>query len=862
MAGRRAVRGMAVLITACGVLWSALPAAAGAADPGAREARLRAERLVAQMTIDEKISLVHGTGFITGAGFTGFTPAIGRLGIPAFYLADGPNGVGNGAQGVTAFPAAINGAATWDTRLMRRYGEVLGTEHAGKGNDVALAPTMNILRVPGWGRSFETYSEDPELAGDVGAAEIRGIQSTGVIADAKHYAANNQETARDTVNAAIDERTLREIYTAQFEKAVRNGGARSVMCAYNRVNDRYACENPHLLTDILKGDWSFSGFVVSDWWATHSTEDSANAGLDLEMPGGERPLFPGGSSPSPERFGARLKAAVLAGRVPAARLDDMVARILTSRIASGQLDRTSTGNHAAVVTSEAHQDFAEQLSEQGTVLLKNAHGVLPLDPDHMRSIAVIGAAAEANALYTGGGSAHVNASGTVTPLAGIRARVGEDVDVTYAPGTTGTAELPLMPTDRLTPSSGTGTGLTGTYYASPDFSGAPVIERVDPTVHVAGNPDGLSGTWSAKWTGTFTPGTTGAHRFSLNNSGTARLYVGGRLVLTNYSQFGGGIGHAVVPLTAGTPVPIRVEYVANTGFALPGSLSLGWQAPNPALVREAVDAARAADAAVVFVNDIRTEGADLPSLALPGDQDALIDAVAGANPRTVVVLNTGGPILTPWADRVAGVLEAWYPGQENGDAVASVLFGDVNPSAKLPATFPRSDRQGPLQAPERFPGTNGVARYDEGLLVGYRWFDAMRQRPRFPFGHGLSYTRFAYGGLRVLPSARTGGALVKLRVTNTGDREGAEVVQLYVGFPSSAGEPPRVLKAFRKVALAAGERTRVTLTLTRRDLSTWSTRRERWVTPSGSYRLMVGSSSRDIRSRGRLQLGGGVRGGR
>src|SRR3954451_20827657 len=510
----RAVRAGVALVLVGGALPAATAAAHGRGD-GAAAAR--AQALVAQMSLDEEISLVHGTGFITGNGYTGFTPAVPRLGIPPFYLADGPNGVGNGARGVTAFPAAINNAASWDTDLLDRYGQVLGAEHAGKGNDVALAPTINILRVPGWGRAFETFSEDPELAGDVAAAEIRGIQSQGVIADAKHFAANNQETDRQTVNAVVPERALREIYTAQFAKAVQDGGVRSVMCAYNRVNGAYACENPHLLTDILKRDLGFGGFVVSDWFANHSTVAAANAGLDLEMPGGNT-IF-GQPSPFPEHFGADLKAAVLNGQVPKARLDDMVRRILTARIAEGQLDRTTTGSHDAVVTTPEHQQFATELSEQGTVLLKNASGVLPIDSQRVHSLAVIGAAAQNAPIYTGGGSAIGKPSGTGTPLAGITARAGNNVRVAYAPGTAGTAEPPLIDTARLTPASGTGNGLTAEYFASSDLSGTPAITRVDPTVQVTGDPPGLSGVWWARWTGTFTPTDSGLQRLSFSGSG-------------------------------------------------------------------------------------------------------------------------------------------------------------------------------------------------------------------------------------------------------------------------------------------------------------------------------------------------------
>src|SRR4051794_1351847 len=398
----RAARVAAAVTAVCGLMPAGASAWHGDGHGGGGDpAGARAQALVRQMTLDEKISQVHGTGFITGNGYTGFTPAIARLGIPPFYLADGPNGVGNGATGVTAFPAAINNASTWDTRLLGRYGATLGAEHAGKGNDVALAPTMNILRVPGWGRSFETFSEDPELSGDIGAAEIRGIQGQGVIADAKHFAANNQETDRLSVNAVVPERALREIYTRQFEKAVEDGGVRSLMCAYNQVNGDYACQNRHLLTDILKRGWDFDGFVVSDWFANHSTVQSANAGLDLEMPGGNT-IF-GQPAPVPESFGAALKAAVQNGQVPEARLDDMVSRILAARIAEGQLDRHASGSHTAVVTTRAHQDFAARLSAQGTVLLKNAGGALPIGDAHGGSVAVVGAAAQDAPIYTGGG---------------------------------------------------------------------------------------------------------------------------------------------------------------------------------------------------------------------------------------------------------------------------------------------------------------------------------------------------------------------------------------------------------------------------------------------------------------------------
>jgi beta-glucosidase len=343
----------------------------------------------------------------------------------------------------------------------------------------------------------------------------------------------------------------------------------------------------------------------------------------------------------------------------------------------------------------------------------------------------------------------------------------------------------------------------------------------------------------------------------VNTIGVADLYINDRLVVHNYGRDRSSVAHALVDLTAGTPVTIRIDYVAQRLPRRIPSLQVGWLAPDPGLLQKAVDAAASADAAVVFVNDLRTEGGDEPSLALPGDQNRLIEAVAAVNPRTIVVLNTGGATLMPWVDRVAGVVEAWYPGQENGNAIAAVLFGDVNPSGKLPMTFPRSDQQSPVATPERWPGVNGVARYDEGVQVGYRWYDAQGQDPLFAFGHGLSYTTFDYGRAQISDLHRyqgRGTVDVRVSVTNTGSTAGAEVAQLYLGFPSSAGEPPKQLKGFEKVELQPGQRTKVLFHLTRRDLSSWSTEQHRWVTSDGRYRVMIGSSSRDIRTTASLRL--------
>jgi len=430
------------------------------------------------------------------------------------------------------------------------------------------------------------------------------------------------------------------------------------------------------------------------------------------------------------------------------------------------------------------------------------------------------------------------------------------VKVTYAQGTLGDVALPALPSGALTPSSGTGPGLTGTYYGNTDFSGTPVATQIDPVPSVNGAPSipGLPAAWSVRWTGTLTAPSSGAYRFSVSGNGAFKVFIGGRLIASSaYADFA-TLAQGIADLTAGKPVPITVEYAAIQAIG-PATLSIGWQAPDPAMVDQAVAAARSSDVAVVFVNDVTGEGSDRSTLAIPGDQDQLIAAVAAANPPTVVVLNTGSAVLMPWLGKVAGVIESWYPGQEFGTAIAALLWGDVNPSGRLPMTFPASDAQ--ADASVNFPGTivpsasgpQPTVSYTEGIDVGYRWYDAMGQTPLFPFGYGLSYTSFRYSGLQVAQAGR--GAVVHVRVTNTGQRAGADVVELYVGMPAASGEPPRQLKGFARVDLAPGASTEVSFTLSPAALSVWD---GGWVLLPGTYQAMVGDSSSDISATASFRL--------
>jgi beta-glucosidase len=648
----------------------------------------RAHMLVAAMNIDQKIKMVAGDGYPgsgpgVGAGAIAATP---ELCIPRLGLADGAGGLGNGNTGVTAWPAPIGQAAGFDPATQKAFGTALGQEFVQKGENVWLAPNVNMARYPLNGRTFEAYGEDPYLSGRTAVAGIQGVQAQHVIATVKHYLANNSETNRNFESSNMDERTMREIYLPAFEAAVTQGKSGAVMCAYNRVDELYACENHTVLTDILKQDFGFSGFVMSDWFfAAHEVND-ANDGLDMEMP-------------APVAF-ATLKDAVTAGVVPETRLNDMVYRIVASMFRVGLFDHPVSAPTANVSTS-AHRQLERTMAQNGTVLLKNAKSILPLIGTK-QTIAVIGDVAKGGAanVCSGGGSAALDCSTMVPALDGIKARAARNGDTVLF--------------------------------------------------------DDGSDTASAAAT------------------------------------------------------------------------------------------AKKADVAIVFGYYTESEGANRSSLSLDSNGNSLISAVAAANPKTVVVLETGGPATMPWLGQVRAVLEAWYPGTELGNAIAGVLFGDANPSGHLPITFPKSEADLPTAgSPAQQSDTSPELDYSEGLKIGYRWYDSQGIAPLFPFGFGLSYTTFGYSGLKVSGSPRT-GATVTFTVENTGSRSGADVAQVYVGFPAAADEPPRQLKGYKRVQLAPGGSQTVTVSLDRRAFSYWDSSFRSWNVAPGCYTVRVGDSSRTL----------------
>jgi beta-glucosidase len=754
----------------------------------------RVRMLLAHMTLANKISMVTGSS----GPYVFYISAIPSLCVPAIGEEDGPTGVGDGLTGVTQMPSAVSLAATFDPSLADRYGQVVGSEERGKGAMVNLGPTVNIDRDPRWGRSFEAYTEDPFLNAAVAEADISGVQSRDEMAQVKHLAVYNQETNRNTEadNAIVSTRALHEIYLPAFSAATMKARASSVMCAYSTINGQAACQNQYLMRATLDRRWGFPGFVTSDYGATHSTVPSAAAGLDQEMP-------------AAQYYGSALRAAVEDRRVSMATLDQMVTRILTEMFRFGEFNHPPTGSIAATVTTHAHQAVSTAVAEAGTVLLKNSGGTLPLPTRGAGTVAVIGPAASAAPTDTGGGSAYVTSTFKVSPLQGIQAAAGPGTTVRYTQGLATDTRLSPIPRSALTPA------------------------------YTSARP-------GQTYTGTLTAPETGTYVLAFRNPGkysATHLSLDGKVILVN---------PGTPPVfTYSVGVNLRAGRTYRLSLSSGRSASLSWATPSELAgpMAQAVAAAKSAATAVVVVSDdTESEAADRASLNLPSAQNELISAVAAANPHTVVVIDAGAPVVMPWLSQVASVVDAWYPGESNGTALAAVLFGDVDPGGHLPVTFPAGLSQVPAPTPSEFPGTNGRVLYREGVNVGYRYYDATSETPLFPFCYGLSYTSFAFSDLNVTPQQVTNGTsgplvTVSARVTNTGRVAGSDVAQLYLGDPAAAGEPPRQLKGFQKVTLGPGESATVHFTLGGHDLSYWDDAANGWVLADGRYQVYAGDSS-------------------
>jgi beta-glucosidase len=742
-------------------------------------------------------------------------------------------------------------AASFDEQLAGRFGSAVGREARSAGHNVLLGPALDIARTPLGGRLPEAFGEDPYLTGVLGAAYVRGVQEN-VVAMVKHFVVNNFETGRTgngapasergpAVDVHVSRRALEEIYFPPFRRALTDAGAGSVMGSYNQVNGCYACQHPELMA-TLKDQWGWAGFVAPDFmFAVRDPLAAARAGLDL-------PGLDDAEGRTPEDF--------TSGRVSRDRLDDVVTRMVAAMVRHDLLDRPAV---APGPPAAEHLELAAEAAAAGSVLLVNRAGALPLGDD-VRSLAVIGPA-ELDALYIMGGSPAVklHPERVVTPLDGIRQRAGDRVRVEHAQGSWGDVPLPAVPPGLLSTPPGSavpaGPGVLAEYADGPAGTPGKRVTRVEPALEATGPPAGFGPQWRATWTTVLTPARDGHHRFSLAVAGRGALYLDGELAAAGAREaihFIDGPSYALqatADLTAGQPLTIRVEYETGPAlevaeFGLRPEVRLGWQPPDR-LAGDAVTLAARCDAAVVIVNQASGEGMDRQSLALPGDQDRLITEVARRNPRTIVVLNTPGPVLMPWLDDVAAVLQVWYPGEQFGTALARVLSGDEDPGGRLPVTFPADAGQGPVQAIAQYPGIGGVATYTEDIGVGYRFYAGHDQQPLFPFGHGLSFARFSYEKLRA-GRPGDGGIQLSFDLVNDSPRPGHDVPQLYLRCPEAAAEPPLQLKGFRRVHLAAGERRTVTFTLASTDLAAWSDPGG-WAVHPGRYEVLVGASAGDLR---------------
>ncbi|MDB6019210.1 MAG: glycosyl hydrolase [Pedosphaera sp.] len=673
----------------------------------------RIDDLLSRLTLEEKISLVHADSKFG-------TAENARLGIPRRWLSDGPNGVREDIGPATwapashtddfstAMPTPICLAATWNPELSYEEGVAIGEEARARGKDIMLAPCVNILRTPLSGRSFEFLGEDPFLTARMAVGYIRGEQSQDVASCVKHFAVNNQEYARDSINVEVDERVLREIYLPAFFAAVKEANVWTVMGAYNQFRGQHCCENDYLLNKILKTEWGFQGLVVSDWNGTHSTPKAEANGLDLEM----------GTDIAYDQyyFAQPYYDGLKKGTFSIAKLDDKVRRNLRVMFVTHSFD---PNRKAGAFNTPKHHKIAGQIAEEGIILLKNEGNLLPLDPKGIKSIAVIGE----NALRPhshGGGSSEIKPFYEISPLQGILSRVGHQVNVTYSEGYQKDADSELA-----------------------------------------------------------------ARAISAAKASDVVIYIG-------------GLNH-----------------------------------------------------------DYDNEGQDRKDLKLPAGQDELIQKIVAANPKTVVVMEGTVVDMSVWVDRVPALLEAWYPGMEGGNALAGVLFGEVNPSGKLPCTFPKRLLDSPAHALGAYPGTNGTMIYKEGLLVGYRWFDSKQIEPQFPFGFGLSYTTFEYSNLKLVNEQGPNGLLVTAQfdVANKGDRMGAEVAQLYIHQKApSCFRPEKELKGFKKLLLKPKEKQTITIPLSRSAFAFYDAEKQGWVAEKDEFEISIGSSSRDIRIRNELRL--------
>jgi beta-glucosidase len=781
----------------------------------------RVDQLLGQMTLDEKLDYIGGVHAMS-------IRAVPRLGLPEILMTDGPLGVRRDKPS-TRYPAGAAVAATWNRALAEKEGVAMGRDCRARGIHVLLAPGVNIHRVPMCGRNFEYISgEDPFLASQLVVPLIRGVQSQGVVATIKHFAANNQETNRDHINVIVDERTLREIYLPAFEAAVRIAGVGAVMDAYNKVNGQHCTENEFLNQHVLKGEWDFQGVLMSDWGATHSLIGPVKHGLDLEMPSGVW------------MNRKNLMQALQSHQISEDEINQKVRRILRMIVQMQFLDRPQQDT-SIPQNDPASAQTALEIAREGIVLLKNKNAVLPLNAAITHKIAVFGVDADPG-VPAGWGSSFLQPFYAISVLDGVRHHTEAQVD--YFDVGVGSFQRSVFEH----PEHSGEQGLKGEYFDNLTLSGKPILSRTDQNIDFEWGRDKgrLPPKFTVRWTGFIRPTASGTHVFRARSDAGIRVFLDGETIINSWADHAARPDVATRTLQAGKRYRIRIEY-KNIGGG--GAIAqFGWAS------LDVPDAVKDYDVAVVCAGfDEGTEGEGFDrTFGLPDSQNELIIRVAEKNPKTIVVLNCGGNVdMRPWLKQVSALIHAWYPGQEGGNAVAEILFGQTNPSGKLPVTFEEQKEDNP--AYRWYPTSDGgkSVRYGEGIFVGYRGYDHNGIQPLFPFGYGLSYTRFEYSDLKVEPEADS--IKVSFAIRNAGDRAGAEVAQLYVEpVKPSVERPIKELKGFEKVLLQPGESKELSITLDKRAFAYFDPTSKNWKSDPGQYEIAIGTSSRNIKLRKRI----------
>jgi beta-glucosidase len=825
------------------VVLFALSGFAQSPSPSSDQIERRIDSILSQMTIEEKIDLLGGVDDF-------YVRGVPRLNVPRLKMADGPLGVRNDGP-ATTMAGGIALAATWNPALAEQVGTEIGRDARAKGVHFLLGPGVNIYRAPMNGRNFEYLGEDPFLASRIAVAYIKGVQSQGVSATVKHFMGNNSEFDRHNTDSVIDERTLREIYLPVFEAAVKEAHVGAIMDSYNLTNGVHLTQNNYLNSDVVKKEWGFNGIIMSDWTSTYDAVAAANSGLDLEMPSG---LFLNRSN---------LLPAIEQGKVSVATIDDKVRRILRVAAQFGWLDHEQRDLSIPRYNQQGRQ-VALQAAREGMVLLKNEGQLLPLSKAKIKSVAVIGPDAYP-AVPVGGGSARVQPFASISFLQGLGNYLGATVPVYFNRGIPALDEMARGTTFSTKAASGE-PGLRAEYFESNDLTGYPLIMRTEQHVNFGGSSNQVfpERTLSDRWTGYYHPEHAGLYDVFVESTGedggSYRLYVDGQLVFDNWTVNTALMNSVSLQFEA-TSHKFVLEHHGRSRW-LGARLRFGIVPHDGVVDQQAKLLATKSDVVVVAIGfdpETESEGADR-TFHLPPGQAQLIQEMRAANKNVVVVITGGGSVdMNSWVDKAPAILQAWYPGQEAGTALAEILFGDVNPSGRLPISFERRWEDNPVHDtyyPEA--GTKQVA-YKEGVFVGYRGYEHNGKKPLFPFGYGLSYTGFAYSNLSVVPGLPKGGsawsAEVSFDVTNTGKREGAEVAQVYVADKhTKLPHPAKELKGFSKVILKPGEKRRVRLMLDERALSYYDVDSKQWRADPGQFEVLVGNSSDSIQLQGRLTL--------